>query len=460
MSENTITQSDFDSFISRFSDYLAKANESKKRGNNDYNPLKAVQNPYDEVNMHSGFIYSLLDTNGEHYQDDLFLSLFLEVLGLKEWFGGTINAQVRKESQNIDLYIFNDTKHIIIENKIRAIDQQNQIANYIEKVHKNGVEYENIFVIFLTLHNRKPSDNSLTNKDNNLLWEIKGDFLESKEGKIGYKKVLYGDKILEWIESCQSKSGVGNIANLNYALEYYKDIVQIITGKKESTMSVADFFKEAEDFEVAFEIIKNADSFKYTETAFEIINNADKIKVAYLQKQAIELQQELDKPNLIDWKILVGEDECEIFRSSPKTNWWKNVVVYNKRYEESEQTFRYMFENEKGKVFGVRASIRKYGECINFIEKSGNFTGGIVKNVREVILKNSNLANIKISNAGWWFEGWFILCDCKNNPLKYFKENYEKVIKVNEWLKEQEFDNPNSEIAKLAKEVKDYQIDS
>lgn len=446
MSENT--KSDFDSFISRFSDYLAKANASKKRGNNDYNPLKAVQNPYNEVNMHSGFIYSLLDTNGEHYQDDLFLSLFLEVLGLKEWFGSTTNAQVRKESNYIDLYIFNDTKHIIIENKINAGDQPNQIATFIETIHSNSaenkrVEYENIFVVFLTLHDREPSSNSRTSKDNNLLWEIKGEFLESKEGKIGYKKVLYGDKILEWIESCQSKSGVGNIANLNYALECYKDIVKIITDNKENTMSIADFFKKAEDFELAF----------------EIINNSDKIKEAYLQKQAIELQKELDKLSLTDWKILVGEDECEIFRSSPNTNWWKNVVVYNKRYEESEQTFRYMFENEKGKDFGVRLSIRKDGECINFVDKSGNFTGGIVKNVREVILKNSNLANIKIRNDGWWFEDWFNLYDYKNNPLKYFKENYEKVIKVNDWLKEQEFDKPDSEIAKFAKEVKDYQMD-
>lgn len=448
MSENTITQSDFDSFVSRFSEYLAKANESKKRGNNDYNPLKAVQNPYNEVNMHSGFIYSLLDTNGEHYQDDLFLSLFLEVLGLKEWFGSTINAQVRKESNYIDLYVFNDTKHIIIENKINAGDQPNQIATFIEQVHKNGVEYENIFVIFLTLHDREPNQSSRTNKGNNLLWEIKGDFLESKEGektnRVGYKKVLYGDKILEWIESCQSKSGVGNIANLNYALESYKDIVQIITNKKKSTMSVADFFKEAEDFEVAF----------------EIINNSYKIKEAYLQKQAIDLQKELDKLNLTDWEILVGEDECEIFCSSPNTNWWKNIVIYNKRYEESKQTFRYMFENEKDKSFGVRLSIRKNGDCINFVDKDGKFETEIAKKIKEAILK-SNFANIKFhSSSHGWFEGWFNLYDYKNNPLKYFKENYNKVIKVNEWLKEQEFNNPNSEIAKLAKEVKDYQMDS
>ena len=418
MSENTITQSDFDSFVSRFGDYLAKANESKKRGNNDYNPLKAVQNPYNEVNMHSGFIYSLLDTNGEHYQDDLFLSLFLEVLGLKEWFGSTTNAQVRKESQNIDLYIFNDTKHIIIENKINAGDQPNQIATFIETIHSNSaenkrVEYENIFVIFLTLHDREPSQNSRTSKDNNLLWEIKGDFLESKDGKIGYKKVLYKNEILEWIESCQSKSGVGNITNLNYALESYKDIVQIITGKKESTVNIADFFKEADDFEVAFEIIKNTD----------------------------KIIQEL-----------VKKEMCKLFGNEKFTNWdmvekENRLEIFNTLYE--QQFFRYKFVLGRisgSKIFGVRL----YQE--NLPKEKGNLPQEISKHP---------YADTKLE--GRWLKGWesytFDYCKVKNFK-DYFLKNYEKVNEINEWLKEQEFNNPDSEIAKLAKEVKDYQMDS
>ena len=406
MSENSITQSDFDSFVSRFSDYLARANESKKRGNNDYNPLKAVQNPYNEVNMHSGFIYSLLDTNGEHYQDDLFLSLFLEVLGLKEWFGSTTNAKVRKESNYIDLYIFNDTRHIIIENKINANDQPNQIATFIEQVHNAGaknerVEYENIFVIFLTLHDREPNQNSRTNKDNNLLWEIKGEFLESKEGKIGYKKVLYGDKILEWIESCQSKSGVGNIANLNYALESYKDIVQIITNNKENTMSIVDFFKEAEDFELAF----------------EIINNSDKIIQELVKKEMCEL---FDKEKITNWEIEEKGNYLEIF---------------NTLYE--QQFFRYKFVLGRisgGKIFGVRL----YEE--NLPKEKGNLPQEISKH---------QYADTKLE--GRWLKGWvsytFDYCKVKNFK-DYFVKNYEIVNKINE------------EIAKLAKEIQDYQIDS
>ena len=446
LSENT--KSDFDSFISRFSDYVAKANESKKRGNNDYNPLLVIRSAKDEAKLHTRILHSFLDINGAHYQDDLFLRFFLESLQLKgceyknllEWFGDTANASVEKEyyitnecdKGFIDLYIHNDTKHIILENKVDSGDSDKQIAKYIDNLREK--DYENIAVVYLTKIGAELSKKS---RDK---WQINGNYLECGNDRVLYIPISYADEILKkWIGKCQSKSGVGNIANLNYALESYKDIVQIITNKKESTMSIADFFKEAEDFEMAFEIIKNS----------------DKIKEAYLQK----LQTELDKLSLTDWEVLAGE-ECKFFCSSPNTNWWKNVVVYNKQYEESKQTFRYMFENEKDKDFGVRLSIRKDGGCINFVDKNGVFVNKIAKSIKEVILKY-NLANIKFhSGSDWWFEGYFNLYDCKNNPLKYFKENYEKVNEINEWLKEQEFDNPDSEIAKLAKEVKDYQIDS
>lgn len=402
-----------DDFLRRFGEYLAKANESKKRGNNDYNPLKAVRNPYNEVNMHSGFIYSLLDTNGEHYQDDLFLSLFLEVLGLKEWFGSTTNAQVRKEFQYIDLYIFNDTKHIIIENKINADDQPNQIAIFIEQVHKKGVEYENIFVIFLTLHDREPSQSSRTSKDSNLLWEIKGEFLESKEGekinRVGYKKVLYENEILEWIESCQSKSGVGNIANLNYALESYKDIVQIITNKKKSTMSIADFFKEAEDFEMAFEIIKNA----------------DKIIQEFVKKEMYKL---FSNKEFKDWEIEDKENYLEVFNVSYK-----------------EQCFKYKF------ILGILGGSYGSRKLLGATLYKNNNICGYNDNIPKEIIEHQD-TDLSNNLKGRWLKGWASNDYSKIKNFKdYFLKNYEIVNEINEWLKEQESNNPDSEIAKFAK---------
>ncbi|ETD22464.1 PDDEXK-like family protein [Helicobacter macacae] len=288
MSENTITQSDFDSFVSRFSDYLAKANESKKRGNNDYNPLLVIRSAKDEAKLHTRILHSFLDTNGAHYQDDLFLRFFLESLQLKgceyknllEWFDDTANARVEKEyyitnecdKGFIDLYIYNDTKHIILENKVDSGDGDKQIAKYIDNLRENG--YENIAVVYLTKMGDKLSDKSHDK------WKINGNFLECENDKVLYIPISYADEILEkWIGKCQSKSGVGNIANLNYALECYKDIVKIIIDEKENAMGIADFFKDSEDFESDFKL------------AFEIIKNTDKIKEAYLQKTTNRIRQ-------------------------------------------------------------------------------------------------------------------------------------------------------------------------
>ena len=162
----------FRKFVENFSEYLANANESKKRGNNDYNPLKAVQSPYDEVNMNSGFLVSFLNPRGEHYQDDLFLRLFLKILQLDEWFGSTKNARVFKEKKNIDIHISNSEKHIIIENKIWYDDRDKQIASYIDAVKQENVKYKNIAVVYLSRFGREPSQNSLDK------WQIKGDLLE------------------------------------------------------------------------------------------------------------------------------------------------------------------------------------------------------------------------------------------------------------------------------------------
>lgn len=275
MSEKDFSEADFDEFAKKFSDYLAKANESKKRGNNDYNPLKAVQSPNDEVNMHSGLLVSLLDTRGEHYQDDLFLKLFLQTLGLESWFGETKNAQVLKEYKNIDIYISNGEKHIIIENKIWSGDQDGQIARYINEIHANSsddendesVSYENIAVVYLTPFPRKPENNSLGKWDTEFLFDEKGNKIEFKEimkkqldkkaeiyfldeaKTLRYQNVTYKIDILAWIKECQKE--VGNITSLNSALEFYKDIVEIITDKKDSKMDIAGFFKEQKDFEIA-----------------------------------------------------------------------------------------------------------------------------------------------------------------------------------------------------------------
>ncbi|WP_082287489.1 PD-(D/E)XK nuclease family protein [Moritella viscosa] len=56
---------------------IKKQEQQKLRGLNDYNMVNVVRKANQEVGMHSNVLYSLLDPNGLHYQNDLFLSLFI-----------------------------------------------------------------------------------------------------------------------------------------------------------------------------------------------------------------------------------------------------------------------------------------------------------------------------------------------------------------------------------------------
>lgn len=372
MSEKDFSEADFDEFAKKFSEYLDAANESKKRGNNDYNPLKAVQNPNDEVNMHSGFLVSLLDTRGEHYQDDLFLKLFLQTLGLENWFGETKNAQVLKEYKNIDIYISNGEKHIIIENKTKNdknIDQKGQIARYINEIHGNSsddesVSYENIAVVYLSPFGREPSPNSLCLKDKNIKWQIKGDLLEFNENKVKYKQISYEKDILAWIEKCQKE--VGNITSLNSALEFYKDIVEIITDKKESKMNIAGFFKE-KDEKIQQERFK---------VAFEILSNRNQIIGAYLKQIIYNLKKQFENCN-----IEYHDDNIPIPFISVKTQ----------EYSLEKNTIQFFFyiSNYGAEYEAIYCSILT--EKISNVDKK-------LEQIQEFIKKN-NFSEIKLYKA-------------------------------------------------------------
>ena len=269
--------------LERFREFTIDIEARKKRGQNDFNPLLCVQKLDDEENMHSGFLYALLNPCGEHYQDDLFLKLFLDSISLKKWFGDTSNAEVYKEYKNIDIYITNNNKHIIIENKIWARDQGTQIERYIETIAKeqskdssemdsndnvesNELEssenetkqvnkaYENIAVLYLTPDGRKPSKYSLGE------WEIQGDSLVNENNKVRFKAITYEKEILSWLDSALNEAG--GISNLRMAIECYTDVVKRLTGQKENTMDLQAFFnkKGNEQFlEIALELVARRD---------------------------------------------------------------------------------------------------------------------------------------------------------------------------------------------------------
>ena len=249
--------------LERFREFTIDIEARKKRGQNDFNPLLCVQKLDDEANMHSGFLYALLNPCGEHYQDDLFLKLFLDSISLKKWFGDTSNAEVYKEYKNIDIYITNNNKHIIIENKIWARDQGTQIERYIEAIAEvdssdegeSSVEYENIAVVYLAPYIKNPTQQSLGK------WKIQGEFLvDNENNKVRFKAISYNNEMIDWLDSALNEAG--GISNLRMAIECYTDVVKRLTGQKENTMDLQAFFnkKGNEQFlEIALELVARRD---------------------------------------------------------------------------------------------------------------------------------------------------------------------------------------------------------
>ena len=264
----------YDEFFKKVKGFLEQAEKHKRRGNNDFNPYLQMWSESNEVKLHSALICGFLDPLGNHYQGDVFLETFLECVGLREWFDDTSNARVHQESQYIDVYITNGEKHIIIENKINAGDQDRQIERYIETIAKEqskdsnddmesgesetpqeqGASYDNIAVLYLAPYKRNPSKSSLGK------WEIQGEYLVNGDNKVRFKAISYKNEILKWIENSQAK--IGCITHLNSALYFYKDVVQIITNTKENTMSLEKFLTEnnmEENMKIVYEILKNKD---------------------------------------------------------------------------------------------------------------------------------------------------------------------------------------------------------
>lgn len=228
---------------------LKAANEKfqreKKEGRCDFNIFEALKVEMSE-NRHSAFLAYLLDSNKGHYQT-IFLEKFLERItntqGLKtklthfkskDYESITTESAIR-QNRRIDILMkFNNGSHIIIENKINAYDQEAQIRDYVESLHKQGVGAEQILVIYLTKDNAEPSDDSLC-KYRCRKWEIKEHKIldSSKTLKAYYLGINY-EWIKEWLDKClesieESIKGTTKAENgLNKLILCLKQYIEIL----------------------------------------------------------------------------------------------------------------------------------------------------------------------------------------------------------------------------------------
>jgi len=259
-----VSDTTYEDFFNLIKDFKKKQDKQKRRGLNDYNLLTTVLEAHDEVRLHSRMIGSLLNPDGLHYQGALFLEKFLDVLKLDNFDMDLDKIYVAIEYHNIDLYITDGTKHIIVENKIWAADQPCQIIKYINiiKEENNLTIDENriiddMRVVYLTPQNKPVSDEheiadnyisysggeeklkECSKRDNTN--ELVPDGL--KNYKVAFKKIEYKEEILSWLQECLNE--IQNITNLNEAIRQYIDVVKIINGNyKGKVMLLEDYLND------------------------------------------------------------------------------------------------------------------------------------------------------------------------------------------------------------------------
>ncbi|WP_397458370.1 PD-(D/E)XK nuclease family protein [Pseudomonas asplenii] len=122
-----------------------------------FNLFSVLRSSSDERRLHSRFLAFLLDPKASHRQGTALLNLLLNRLGIQNF--DLENASVAVEYQNIDILIRNQSQQaVIIENKIYARDQDEQLWRYHQRIQAEG--YQDIWTTYLTLDGAEPTEQS------------------------------------------------------------------------------------------------------------------------------------------------------------------------------------------------------------------------------------------------------------------------------------------------------------
>ena len=182
-----------------------------------FNVFTALHSANDEVNLHSRFLHALLKYRKPGHETRENLADFLQHVGVGNF--EQRGVKVEREQSYIDILITNDDRQaIVIENKISAVDQSEQLQRYHDAVKKQG--YDKIHLLYLTLHGYDPS--------------------EISAGGLPYKTISYRDTLPPWLERCQQRAY--DEPGLRESVAQYRQLVSELTGTDfgGSYMSVYD----------------------------------------------------------------------------------------------------------------------------------------------------------------------------------------------------------------------------
>ena len=270
---------------------------------NQFEIFSILREPHEEVGLHSRFIYELLNPQGTHNQDSIFLEKFVGLF-LADWKFDCKTAEVYREKTcengRIDILIQNKEKThaIIIENKIYCDNNYDyeQLAKYYEAIKNQG--FQEIKVIYLTLDGREPNGESAENlhKEDILLIAYnkynKTVALTKDEREEHQRENRNSDSknfntsnksILDWIKSCIEIEEVALKPKIRETLVQYKILIKKLT---EDTM------ENAQKLEILGLLKQSKENSK---SYFSIIESCDYIKDKIIGEIWKELESKMEE---------------------------------------------------------------------------------------------------------------------------------------------------------------------
>ena len=219
--------------------------KKEKKEGKSFNVFSALNMCSDEMRLHSRLLATLLNPKASHGLGNEFLKLFLIALGLPEDYityckeqivERTIGEVTETTGGRIDIILEDRGHAVIIENKIYASDQPNQLLRY----YNYGVKTfgkNNFKLVYLTLYGNEPSPDSLGGENFEFI-------------KLSYAQDIL--KLLEDFVPTQPQKPVHS------TIEDYITIIKQLTGQDMDTEYQQSIIEEAikdDNIEVTSELL-------------------------------------------------------------------------------------------------------------------------------------------------------------------------------------------------------------
>lgn len=191
--------------------------------------IAEIMNRHHLENQHSNIISFLIDPEEIHNHPE-YGTKFLDLLKKKglnitgEKICNTVREDSTDDFRRIDIFVETENEYIIIENKVYADDQDNQIHDYIEYVKEKYSADEKVFVVYLNPRGYEPSEKSISPEE-----------LANLKNEKRFITLSYSDDILNWLGQLEFKKDEDV---LKAGIVQYIDVVQAITNKRKEVFKM------------------------------------------------------------------------------------------------------------------------------------------------------------------------------------------------------------------------------